>query len=283
MDNEKFYTKPDVAEACWTYTKTFLKHLQTVDLYIEPSAGNGSFLKLLPSDYPNVYRIGLDIDPDDKEITKKNFFHYTTKMIADNVLVIGNPPFGKRGRTAIEFFNHAATMADTVAFIVPVNFRKFMVHRQLNSSMDLIGQMPLQRNSFFLPSGGDYEINTEFQVWTRQSVPMKNLRRFQSEPTSHVDFEMWQYNNTDEALKFFKNDFHFAVPCQGWQDYSRKETDADKCEKNKQWILIKARSPEALNALHMIDFENLAMSCSTIVPGFRKRDVVEAYCALEHE
>ena len=88
---------------------------------------------------------------------------------------------------------------------------------------------------------------------------------------------MWQYNNTPDALKVFQNPFDFAVPCQGWQDYSRRETDEKQCEKSKQWILLKAKNPTVLAQLMKIDYGHLAQECATAVPGFRKGDLVKAY------
>ena len=99
-------------------------------------------------------------------------------------------------------------------------------------------------------------------------------------PISHKDFKMWQYNNTPAALKVFENEFDFAVPAQGWQDYSRRETDSANCEKNKQWILLKAMNPMVLSRLLSIDYNSLAQRCPTAVPGFRKGDLVKEYSDL---
>ena len=89
---------------------------------------------------------------------------------------------------------------------------------------------------------------------------------------------MWQYNNTREALRVFRQDFDFAAPCQGWQDYSRGETEADACEKHKQWMLIRLRHPLARKRLlEEIDYGELALRTATSVPGFRKGDLVLEY------
>ena len=41
-----------------------------------------------------------------------------------NILIVGNPPYGKNCSTAINFFNHAVTISDFIAFIIPKTFRK---------------------------------------------------------------------------------------------------------------------------------------------------------------
>lgn len=274
---DPFYTKPEIAKSCWRF---LLEILASVSLnfeelfFVEPSAGTGAFFNLLPS----KRRMGLDTFPKCENIITQDFF----KVISlpnnpTNNVIIGNPPFGKRGKMAIAFFNHAAMLADTIAFIVPVNFRKYIVHKQLDRNMRFIGRMHLPRDAFYLDSGKTFSVNTEFQIWTRLQSEHEDMRQHQSLPIKHQDFKIWQYNNTKGALKVFNNAFDFAVPCQGWQDYTRKETDEKNCERNKQWILLKAKTSDILKRLTNIDYQLLASECGTAVPGFRKGDLVKAY------
>ena len=279
---DQFYTKKEIAAACWKhFTEIF-----TVDnlFFVEPSAGTGAFYNLLPPQR----RLGMDIEPKCEGVIAQDFFKVTgfpmplsvsaTDVATTETAIIGNPPFGKRGKLAIAFFNHAAYLADTVAFIVPVNFRKWTVHKQLDSSMRFISKLALPREAFQLGNGKPYAVNTEFQIWTRgEANAYPDMRLHQPLPIAHPDFQMWQYNNTPTALKVFRNDFDFAVPCQGWQDYSRKETDEKQCERNKQWLLLKAKNPHVLARLMRINYERLAQESATAVPGFRKGDLVQAY------
>ena len=87
---------------------------------------------------------------------------------------------------------------------------------------------------------------------------------------------MWQYNNTKQALSIFKNKFDFAVPRQGYADYTRRETKSSLCELTTQWILFRANNTKALTNLKKLDFQKLAM-LNTSVPGFGKADVVQFY------
>ncbi len=285
---DQFYTKKEIADTCWKHFNEVLPRLQRAPtdvknnlFFIEPSAGTGAFYNLLPPQR----RLGTDIEPKCDGVIAQDFFklsggygHLSLLNEPSETVIIGNPPFGKRGKLAIAFFNHAAYLADTVAFIVPVNFRKWTVHKQLNSSMQFISKLALPREAFLLGNGKPYAVNTEFQIWTRWEAPgYPDMRLYQPLPISHPDFQMWQYNNTPAALKVFRNNFDFAVPCQGWQDYSRKETEENRCERNKQWILLKAKNPNVLARLLRIDYERLARECATAVPGFRKGDLVQAY------
>jgi len=273
----QFYTKSEVAGACWAHFTNTLSTLNRnlSDLFfVEPAAGTGAFYNLLPS----KKRFGIDLVPKYKDVKRQDFFKVTDlPSVPQDTVVIGNPPFGKRGKLAIAFFNHAAHLADIIAFIVPVNFRKFTTHKQLDPSMRFISKLSLPRDAFYLHTGKSYSVNTEFQIWTRLASPHPDMRQYKPLPIRHKDFQIWQYNNTPDALKVFQNPFDFAVPCQGWQDYSRRETDKKQCEKSKQWILLKAKNPTVLACLMEIDYERLAQECATAVPGFRKGDLVKAY------
>ena len=271
---DQYYTKPDTARECWETLLGVLPVPASRAKFIEPSAGDGAFFDLLPV----RRRIGLDVAPRHAGIREQDFLTWEHRA-RDRLLqvVVGNPPFGSRGDLAVRFVNKAAEIADTVGFIVPVNFRKFAIHKQLNDDLQLIAAKPLLRNSFRLSSGRDYEVNTEFQVWTRVPSKAENLRQFEPPPIAHQDFLIRQYNNTPEALKVFHAPFDFAVPCQGWQDYSRRERDADRCEKNKQWMLLKAATRRILRQLLGIDYEDLALRTGTSTPGFRKNDLVREY------
>ena len=132
-------------------------------------------------------------------------------------------------------------MADTVAFILPAIFRKYSAHKLLAEDFRWIAALPLPRDSFWTDRRGRYSVNAEFQVWTRLPCRHQNRRLFSPPPVAHRDFVLRQYNNTRAMLKVFAEDFDFAVPCQGWQDYSRRETDAARCEKKQAVDAAKTR------------------------------------------
>jgi len=71
--------------------------------------------------------------------------------------------------------------------------------------------------------------------------------------------------------------FDFAVPAQGYQDYTRRESNPENCEKHKQWMLFHTASEEVKRNLFDMDYERLAHDNITVTPGFRKNDVVAEY------
>lgn len=274
MELDQYFTKPEIAKRCLEILKNKLPE-SSESHFIEPSAGNGSFYSLLPRNR----RTGLDIDPQAKGILKADFLRWSPNITSNSNVVIGNPPFGHRSRLAIDFFNHSAEFANTVAFIVPRQFEKFSVHSKLNKDFKLILNKELAENSFYTPSGKDFSVRCVFQIWTKNSTNYKNLRILEAPPIAHPDFWMYQYNNTPQALKFFNERWDFAVPRQGFEDYSRREIKRDRCELNKQWIMFKASTKRVMNRLWDLDFFSLARR-NTMVYGFGKADVVMEYSRL---
>ena len=174
---DKFYTIPVIVDKCiesvgkkYDWTKW--------DLILEPSAGNGSFLFKIPS----VNKIGIDIEPDHPDILKQDFFTYSPPDKA-NILVIGNPPFGKISSLAIQFFNRAAKWATVIAFIVPRTFRRISVQNKLDLHFHLTQdeEIPTSPCSFTPPMMA----KCCFQIWERRALERTLVKL----PTKHSDWE----------------------------------------------------------------------------------------------
>jgi hypothetical protein len=254
------------------YCISLIQDIEGYDMIIEPSAGNGSF----SSQIKNC--IAYDIVPEAEHIIKQDFFKLEiNKDKYNKILVLGNPPFGKRANLAVNFFNHAGIFATTIAFIVPLQFRKWSVQNKLNNKFHLLSDTNLPSESFIF-NDKEISINCCFQIWTNQNIS-NNLRLKQKPILNHPDFEMWQYNNTKQALKYFdkqKYQWDFAVPRQGYYDYSLRVKEEKELNPKIQWIFFKAKNEEVLNRLLNLDFTKLSKN-NTIIPGFGKADVIKEY------
>ena len=281
---DKFYTKESVAQNC---LETLLKvlepqmDLEKEVLLVEPSAGSGVFLK-----QNRLPMIGFDIMPSSEKIIKANFLtenirdHLTKKDAQKKLIFLGNPPFGKRSWRAIRFINKAFEYGDVVAFILPIQFRKWSAQSKINDQAALIFDESLHPDSFeFL--GEEYSVRCCFQIWAKgdTAIPFKNLRIKTKPQTSHPDFEMHQFNRTDAAKKFFDYPWDFAVVRQGHADYKFKAYNKSECDPKKQWIFFKAKDKKVLKNLLNIDFESLSKK-NISTPGFGKADVIECYSKL---
>jgi hypothetical protein len=163
---DQFFTPRDTSKYCYDIFLKVMKDLkEDVNEYnfIEPSAGDGSFLDVLPKDRT----ISLDIEPKHDDIIEKDYLTWTP---GDNkkYIVFGNPPFGLRGHMALKFINHSVDFADFVCFILPPLFDsdgKGSPRKRVNG-FNLVHSEKLISN-FYEPGKNEIVINTVFQIWSK--------------------------------------------------------------------------------------------------------------------
>lgn len=285
---DQFYTRDDIAVSCTSNLVAVLPRLSWRDhkkrwFFVEPSAGDGSFVRAIKAipEIANCEWYACDIDPHNKLIDKLDFLRDDISASLPKrgrIVFLGNPPFGKKGKLASAFINKALEYSSVVGFVLPIQFNKYSGHNQINPKAKLIYNESLPEECFVF-MGKPYSVRCCFQIWTTAETDMPDLRLKEPPKTRHPDFEMYQYNCTKEASKFFDKDLYgwdFAVPRQGFKDYTMRETDPNKLDHRVQWIFFKARSKKILARLMKLDFAKLSQKNSTI-PGFGKADVVSEY------
>lgn len=274
---DQFYTRRDVARACVSLAREALRAARVArPWFVEPAAGDGAFFELLPE----KRRCGMDLAPRHGGIRRGDFLAWQplegeARERRERV-VIGNPPFGRRGNAALKFLLHGSRFADTIAFILPMCFAKHSLQKRVPADLRLAASVPLAADSFLLPSGKPFCVNAVFQIWTRLDAAKGDLRAPPPQ-RAHADFLLWQYNNTPAARRYFREDFDIGIVCQGFKDLGRiaerERIGAD--DMNKQWMLVKFRAARAAGVFRRLDYAG--MSAATRVPGFRKHDLVRAY------
>lgn len=266
---DKFYTKNYISKFCYEKFIEEIKNKINLDdvTFIEPSAGSGSFLNQI-----EYKKIGYDILPTADNIIKLDFL--TSKIKIDNCVIIGNPPFGKKSKLAIEFLNKALSMSDYVGFILPIQFRKWSVQSKIDNIGCLVKDYDLPEDAFEFKSKS-YSVRCCFQIWENIFVADDDLRLKHKPEIEHSDFEIYQYNCTDESRKYFDYDWDFAVHRQGYVDYKKIYYSKNELNPKQQYIFFKA-SEDILNKLLSIDFEKLSKN-NIGIPGFGKHDVVTEY------
>ena len=164
-EKDQFFTNHNTAKYCYDKFHEVLSQWN-VDTskytYIEPSAGDGSFYSLFPTER----RVGVDIEPKCDGVIQSDFLTWepTTK---ENVCV-GNPPFGLRGNTALKFINHAAKFSDFVCFILPQLFDSEGKGncKSRVKGLNLIHSEVVD-SAFYYPDGKNVEVNVVFQIWSK--------------------------------------------------------------------------------------------------------------------
>ena len=118
VEKDQFFTTEDLSKKCLNIMYSKLEEL-SIDVndyvFIEPSAGNGSFFKHIKGN-----KIGFDIEPKIEGIITQNYLKW--KPDNNKYIVVGNPPFGLRGNLALRFMNHSSIFSDFICFILPPLF-----------------------------------------------------------------------------------------------------------------------------------------------------------------
>lgn len=173
---DKYYTKSNVVEDCKIHIEKHI-NIKENDLIIEPSAGNGSFIKIIKELTKN-YKF-YDLIPENKEIIKQDFLLLNyDKFIKSyrKIHIIGNPPFGRQSSLAIQFIKKCCKFADTISFILPKSFKKDSNKSKFDIFFHLIFEKDLPKNSFNV-NNNDCDVPCVFQIWkkkkTKRTIPDK--------------------------------------------------------------------------------------------------------------
>jgi len=166
---DKYYTKDSVVDLCLNFVKKYIE-INTDDLIIEPSAGNGSFI-LGIKEITNNYKF-YDLEPDNNEIIKQDYLLYDYNTIVKEVSgnkihIIGNPPFGRQSSLAIKFIKKSCEFCDTISFILPKSFKKDSLKKTFPLNYHLILETDLPDKSF-LVDGKEHDVPCIFQIWEKK-------------------------------------------------------------------------------------------------------------------
>jgi len=159
---DQFYTSEAVAKHCVNKILELIKNSKDY-LFIEPSAGNGIFMKSLPESY-NV--IGIDIEPKNDKIIKGDYLLWNPSHTQKRI-VFGNPPFGSQSSLAKSFIKHSSSFADYIAFILPKSFTKPSMYRAFDSNFHNIYTEELPKNCFEV-NGKAYDVPCIFVIYEKR-------------------------------------------------------------------------------------------------------------------
>lgn len=162
--NDQFYTNPTVAKKCIEMLVSTIPDVCCDEYtWLEPSAGNGSFLMNIP--YDVRCKIGIDIDPRCPDILKCDYLTWNPRSDS-RFIVIGNPPFGRQSCTAKLFIKKSCKFAHVIAFILPRSFSKPSMYNVFDKRFHLILSEDLGGDSFLL-NGKKYNVPCVFQIWQK--------------------------------------------------------------------------------------------------------------------
>jgi hypothetical protein len=166
---DQFYTKPAVAQKCVDRILEVVAGVQGWQ-WIEPSAGKGAFLRAAAAGTREGALVGIDIDPQGEGIVQGDFLKWRpVGRGGEEVLVFGNPPFGRQGSLAKAFVQHAAEFADAIAFVLPRSFMKPSMTRAFPLHFHCVWSEDVEKNAFEV-NGLEYDVPCVFQIWLRRDT-----------------------------------------------------------------------------------------------------------------
>ena len=269
VNYEQYYTPWDTAHVL--YDTTLLIVGDAFDNFVEPSAGKGAFLACMPPDK----RIGIDIEPwgwhygsVGKDIEEQDFFNFIWPE--GRTITIGNPPFGRKGKLAMQFLNISSENSEIVAFILPSIFSKYTFINRVHPMMHLIHEVPV--TEFDSPDGiGEGpKVNCVFQIWEKST----ELRPKIVKPTSCDDFDMIHrhFSRTSPDERERLKSYDFAI--------SQIEGKIRNCEDVTAGSVyfIKDNTPDksVRSVMERVDFSDLSKH-HVGATSLTKADIVEGY------
>lgn len=188
---DRFYTTSATVKKCLN-----LINFNKYDYIIEPSAGSGSFIKQFPD---NIPVFACDLNPEAEGIVEDDWFKVDKNQFSsyNSVLVCGNPPFGQQNTLAIAFFNEAAKIASTIAFILPLSFKKDSIQNRLNLNFHLENEIILGDCEFMLKDEQSIVVPCVFQVWNRNPIERKMVKLKTTSPL----FDFVDKDNADFRIQ----------------------------------------------------------------------------------
>ena len=277
-EKDQFFTPEKTAKYCYNKFIELIKQYEdSIEdyIFIEPSAGNGVFLKILPENK----RLGFDIEPKCEEIVKQDFLEWKPTL-NKKYIVFGNPPFGLRGQLALKFINHSSEFADYVCFILPQLFESDGkgVPRKRVKGLNLIYSEKLD-TSFESPEGKNINVECIFQIWSKNNK--NNI--YDIVETNNNIIKIYSLSNggtpstTRNKKMFYKCDAYLPSTCYGKENMKYYSSfDILPREKGYGIVFLKNKE-ENMKKFKNIDWSSVAFLSTNSAYNIRSSQIVNKF------
>lgn len=276
-EKDQFFTPNTTAKYCYSKFIEILEKYKDYENYtfIEPSAGNGSFLKILPNDK----RIGLDIEPKFNEILKQDYLDWKPSE-NKNYVVIGNPPFGLRGQLALKFINHSSKFADYICFILPQLFESDGkgVPRKRVIGLNLIHSEKLDTH-FEDPNGKNIKVECIFQIWSKfHKNDSYVIKKNDNNNIKIYSLSDGGTSSTTRNKKMFYNcDIYIPSTCFGKENMKYYDSFDTLPRKKGYGIVFIKNKEENLKKFKTIDWSNIAFLSTNSAYNIRSSQIMDKF------
>jgi len=290
---DQFFTPVKTAQHCFEKFCEKIKDFGESEkdfVFIEPSAGDGSFLKILPNDRT----IAMDIESTSSVILEQDYLDWNLPLekvgpnfakgevlgepwFPTRYVVFGNPPFGLRGHLALRFINHSHDLnAEYVCFILPQLFESDGkgVPRKRVKGFNLIYSEKLETN-FYEPNKNELTINTIFQIWSKNHTNDEyNIQEFTTE-------KMRVYSMSDGGtVASTRNkgmigncDVYLPSTCFGKENMKCYHSFDDLPGKKGYGIVFYTNKEEMLQKCLLTDWKNIAFLSTNSAYNLRSSQI----------
>ena len=217
IENDKYYTSPDLAEYCVKKTKEIIGE-ENITEYVEPSAGNGVFLNYLDKPY-----LAYDIEPEDDRVVKADWLEVNLDYKKGRC-IIGNPPFGFMTKLAIQFYKKSIVFADYISFIMPISFHnntKQVYDFDLIYSEDLGERLYSDRNIhcclniYKRPKNGLNKAKSDLKKYKLKDVSIYEVRQ-KNKIINDFDYAFCSWGSVGKEINFpnskeFAKEFYIKI------------------------------------------------------------------------
>ena len=277
-EKDQFFTPEKTAKYCYNKFIELIKQYEdSIEdyIFIEPSAGNGVFLKILPENK----RVGFDIEPKCEEIVKQDFLEWKPTL-NKKYIVFGNPPFGLRGQLALKFINHSNNFADYVCFILPQLFESDGkgVPRKRVLGLNLIHSEKLD-SEFESPDGKNIKVNCIFQIWSKYHK--NNIYNIVKTDNNIIKIyslsDGGSPSTTRNKKMFYKCDAYLPSTCFS-KDNMKYYENFDKLPRKKGYGIVFIKDKEKnIDKFKNIDWGNVAFRSTNSAYNIRSSQIIDKF------
>jgi transcriptional regulator with XRE-family HTH domain len=274
---DQYFTPRDTAFYCFSKFKNIIEDFENEEsyFYIEPSAGSGSFLDVLPNDRT----LSFDIEPKDERIIKQDYLVWVPDD-DKKYIVFGNPPFGLRGHLALKFINHSYDFADYVCFILPQLFESDGkgVPRKRVKGYNLLHSEKLNTH-FIDPDNNKLKVNCVFQIWSKHNKSDK----FDIKNTTNNILKIYSLSDggtpssTRNKDMLRKCDIYIPSTCFGEKNMKWYSTFDDLPSKKGYGIIFLLDKNENINKFKNIEWNKISFLSTNSAYNIRSSQIIDAF------
>lgn len=272
---DQFFTSHYIADKCWNIFKNQINLNIDEYQFIEPSAGNGSFMNILPKN-----TIGIDIEPRANNIEQMDYLKWHPLDMTKKYIVFGNPPFGLRGHIALKFINHSYKFADYVCFILPQLFEsdgKGSPRKRIKG-YNLIYSEKIS-STFYNPDNQEIKINCVFQIWSKYTIDKKyDIQTYKNDAITVLSLsDGGTISTTRNKEMIGKCDIYLPSTCFGKENIRIYKSFEELPNKKGYGIVFKDNKEEMIIKTHNIDWSSISFLSTNSAYNLRTSLILQQF------